>query len=189
MKHIGKTLLGLYASLLLAISLVVSLIWELLDPRLGNWIPWLIIFCLVVSWILNIVCAVASVKDASLLYREKDSAYLRKYMKALKMGAIPYFVLNFILYFLLFMLSVAASRGLVILTPIPFMFVILVFFTYLSLLFTAPYGMAYAVIIQREGKMSTGRLVIHILLQLCFVLDVVDTIVLLMKYERKQVDR
>lgn len=144
-------------------------------------------FALVISGILNIVFAAINIKNTYKLYRNNESAYLRKFMKVLKLGAIPYFMLNFILYLLLFMLFFAASRGIIMFSPIPLMFLIPVFFTYLSVLFTSLYGMGFAFAMQKEQKMKTGKLIIHILLQLCFVLDVLDTLILLKNYKIEQV--
>jgi hypothetical protein len=116
-----------------------------------------------------------------------ETIALRKYMKRLKFGAIPYFILNFLFYLLLFLFFFAASRGIVVFTPLPLFFLIPIFFTYLSVLFTSPYAIGFIVALRNEDKMKIGKLVIHILMQLCFVLDVIDTIVLLKKYKTQQV--
>lgn len=173
--------------MVLVVLMLVSLVCGLMAPGLG-WVKWLAALALVASGVTNIVLAVFNVQSALLLFQVGDAFHLRRQMRTLKMGSIPYFVLNFILYVLLALLIIAASRGLVIFTPIPLMFIIPVLFTYLSLLFTSPYGIAYAATVHREGKMSAVGLAFHILLQLCFVLDVVDTAVLLMKHKIRPSD-
>jgi hypothetical protein len=187
MKHIRNTLVGLYASLFLVILLLVCLFWGLLDQEMGSWRQWLVIFALIISGVLNVISAIVNIKNAYQLCKNSDTITLRKYMKRLKLGAIPYFILNFVFFLLLFLLFFAASRGIFIFTPIPMLFLIPIFFTYLAVLFTSPYAIGFAVVLSNENKMKTGKLVIHILLQLCFVLDVVDTIVLLKKYKPQQI--
>jgi hypothetical protein len=163
------------------------LFWGLIDNEIGSWRQWIATFALVISGVLNVVFAIVNIKNAYQLYKNRESITLRKYLKRLKFWAVPYFILNFVFYLLLFLLFFAASRGIFIVTPIPLFFLIPIFFTYLSVLFTSPYAIGFAAVLRSESKMKTGKLVIHVLLQLCFVLDVVDTIVLLKKYKPQQI--
>jgi hypothetical protein len=162
------------------------LFWGLIDKEIGSWRQWIATFALIISGVLSVVFAIVNIKNAYQLYKNRDSITLRKYMKRLKFGAIPYFILNFVFYLLLFLLFFAASRGIIIFSPIPLFFLIPTFFTYLAVLFTSPYAIAFVAVLRNEGKMKTRNLIMHILLQLCFVLDVVDTIVLLKKYKTQQ---
>lgn len=187
MKNIKNTLIGLYVSLFLVILLLVCLFWGLIDKEIGSWRQWLATFALIIAGVLNVVFAIVNIKNAYRLYKNRESITLRKYMKTLKFGAIPYFVLNFVIYLLLFLLFFAASRGIIIFSPIPLFFLIPTFFTYLAVLYTSPYAIGFVAVLRNEGKMKTGKLVIHVLLQLCFVLDVVDAIVLLKKYKTQQI--
>lgn len=187
MKHIRNTLVGLYISLFFVILLLVFLFWGLIDTGFGNWRQWLVTFALILLGVLNVVFAIANIKNSYRLCKNRDTITLRKYMKRLKLGAIPFFILNFVFYLLLFFFFFAASRGIFIFTPIPMVFLIPIFFTYIAVLFTSPYAIGFLIVLQNENKMKSGKLVIHVLLQLCFVLDVVDTIVLLKKYKTQQI--
>ena len=182
MKYIRKTLLGLYINLFIVILLMVSLLHRLTKNNIGNWMQWLLIAAVVISSISNVIFAVKNIINTYRLYKNREYNSMRKHMKVLKLGTIPYFILNFIIYLLLFLLFYAASRGLIIFTPIPLLFVVPIFFTYLAVLFTSCYGIGFIAIINKEKNSSKGKLIIHVLLQLCFILDVISTIILLIKY-------
>lgn len=183
MKFIRNTLLGLYVNLFMVILLIVSLLRGLTKNSMGNWMQWLLIVAVIISSISNVIFAVKNIFDTCRLYKNREYNSLRKHMKMLKLGTIPYFALNFIIYFLLFMLFFAASRGLIIFTPIPLLFLLPIFFTYITVLFTSCYGIGFAVIINKEKNLKSGKLIIYVLLQLCFILDVISTIILLIKYK------
>lgn len=188
MKLVRSTLLGLYINILMVILLSVFFFRELINNNSGNWVQWLLYGLFVASSISNAILAVKNIMNAYKLYKNIEHNSLREYMKALKLWAIPYFVINFAIYFLLFGFFFAASRGIFIFTPIPLFFLIPIFLTYLTVLFTSCYGIAFATIMHKEKRFSIRKLLFHILMQLCFVLDVVDTIILLMKYKEEQVN-
>ena len=189
MKFVRNTLLGLYVNLFIVILLLVRLLQELTINNAESPIQRLLIIAMVISLILNVIFAVINIINTIRLYKNREYNSMRTYMKVLKLGSIPYFVLNFIIYFLLFMLFFAASRGLIMFTPTPLLFLIPIFFTYLNVLFTSFYGLGFIATISKEKKLSKGKMLIHVLLQLCFVLDVISTIILLREYKvDKQTD-
>ena len=185
MKFIRNTLLGLYVNLFLVILLIVSLLHGLAKNNMSNLTQDMLVAVVVVSGVSNVIFAIKNVINTCGLYKRGEYNSLRKHMKVLKLGTIPYFVLNFILYFLLCLLFFAASRGLIIFTPIPLLLLLPIFFTYLTVLFTSCYGIGLIAIISKENSSKRGNLIVHVLLQLCFVLDVVSTIILLIKYKVK----
>jgi hypothetical protein len=183
MKLIRSTLAGLYVNFILVILLLVSLVSGLINNSMGDWKQWLIISLLIITSILNTLFAVINIKNAIQMVKRNEYKSLRKSMKVLKLGAIPYFIINFLIYLMLFLLLFAASRGIILFSPIPLMFLIPITFTYLTVLFTSSYGIGYVVIIGKEKRLKKSKLLIHILMQLCFVLDIFSTIVLLRKYK------
>ncbi len=185
MKLIRNTLVGLYANLFMVIALIITLLRGLIRYNSGNILKSLLIAAVVITLILNSILAVKNIINTYRLYKERQYNLLRKHMKVIKLGMIPYFIINFIIYILLFMLFFAASRGLIIFSPIPLLFIVPVFFTYLSMLFTSCYGIGFAAIVNSEKNLGNLKFIIHILFQLCFVLDVVSTIILLLKYKIK----
>jgi hypothetical protein len=186
MKFCRNTLIGLYINLSFVILLWVSIFMGLVNNKL-DWKQWLLLFFLVISGIFNVIFAVINIFITFKLYKNNEYNSLRKNMKSTKLGAIPYFIINFIFYFLLFALFFAASRGIMIVTPIPLLFLVPIAFTYLSVLSTSFYGIGFIVILYKAKKLKIGKLIFHILLQLCFVLDVVDTLILLAKNKSEKI--
>lgn len=181
MKNVRNTLLGLYFNLLMVILLLFFMFKGMLDNKMGNWMQWILAGALIISGIFNVIFAVINIKNAFVFFKNNDYNSMKKGMKAIKFGTIPYFVVNFVLYLLLFLLFFAASRGFFLVSPMPLLFLIPGFFTYLTVIFTSSYGIGYSFILYKEKRLKTGKLILHILLQLCFVLDVIDTIILLTK--------
>ncbi|GFZ30844.1 hypothetical protein CSC2_13700 [Clostridium zeae] len=178
MKNTRNTLIGLYFNLSIVILSLFFLVRGLIH---GNTVKWLLVVALIVSEIFNIIFAGINTVNSFILLKNSDYDSMRKNMKALKFGVIPYFVINFIIYVLLFLLFFAASRGFILFTPIPLLFLIPVFFAYLTVIFTSSYGIGFSLILYKEKRVKTGKLILHIILQLCFVLDVIDTVILLVK--------
>lgn len=184
MKIVKGLLIGLYTNILLVILLLVLIFMSITNKSIGGWILLVVLSMAIISGIFNIVFGLLNIWNTFQLYKNSEYEIIRKRMKVLKFGSIPFFIINFLVYFLLFFLFLAASRGILLFTPIPLFFIIFIFFTYLVVLFTSSYGIGFLAIIKRKGRINTGSLIIHILLQLCFVLDVFDTFILLSKYKK-----
>ena len=183
MKLVRNTLIGLYANLFSIIFLIVGLLRGAIKRNMGSLTKGLLIGLAIITSVLCLILAIINIINTCSLYKNKDYNSLRKSMKTLKLGMIPYFILNFLFYLLLALLFFAASRGMIIFTPIPILLLVPVFFTYLTVLFTSCYGMGFIAIINKENRINSGKMIIHILFQLCFVLDVISTIILLNKYK------
>lgn len=183
MKLVRNTLIGLYVNLFAIILLIVSLLYGAIKSNMGKGTKWILIGLVVISIVSNVIFAIINVVNTCLLYKNKEYNSLRKSMKTLKLGTIPYFILNFIFYFLLAVLFFMASRGIIIFTPVPLLLILPVFFTYLTVLFTSCYGIGFIAIAYKEKKLDGVKLIIHVLCQICFILDVVSTIILLSKYK------
>lgn len=181
---IRNTLLGIYVNLLLVIGVWVFLFWGLINNNYTIWI--LLSLALVFSEIVNLVLTFQNIRNTYQLYKNGEYNYLRKSMQMLKLSTIPYFLLNFIFYLLLILIFFMGTRGIIIFTPVPLLLSIPIFFTYLTVLCSAAYGVGFIAILWKEKSFTIGRTIMHILLQICFVLDVMDTIVLLRKYKAKE---
>lgn len=188
MKSVKNMLLGLYINLFIIILLLASLLGGLTKNDKGNLIIYLLIAGGIISGISNAVFAVKNAINACKLYKNREYNSMRKYMKVLKLGAIPYFILNFLLNFFLFSILVLGSRGILLVTPMPLLFLFPIFFTYLTVVFTSSYGIGFAAIVNKEKGLKKRKLVFRILLQSCFILDVLSTIILLIKYKVKEIN-
>lgn len=182
MKPVRLALFGLYLNLFLIVLLLVCFIGQILIYNNPHWSNWLIVVLIIISGIFNFIIAFKNIISSITLFKNSDHASLRKNMKTLKLGLIPYFVINFILYLFIFLILFAASRGIIMFSPVPLFFIIPIFFTYLAVLFTSFYGIGYALILRKENRLKNSSLVIHVLLQLCFVSDVISTMILNTKY-------
>lgn len=182
-KLVKSTLVGLYLNLIFVIGAWIFLFWGLANDNYIIWI--LILFSLAVTGIINIVLTAKNIINSYLYYKNRDYNDLRRYMKILKFGTIPYLIVNFVFNLLIFLLFFAASRGLIVFSPIPMFFLIPISLTYLTVLFTSCYGIGLIIYLWKDTSMLRMP-IIHVLMQVCFILDVVDTIILLMKYNIKE---
>lgn len=186
MKLVRNLIMGIYINIFLVILLVLLLFRSLTNPSNGRWILIVVLCVTGISSILNMILGLRNIINTFQLWKNNEYNSLRKYMKVLKFGTVPYFIINFIVYALIFLIFFAASRGIIIFTPIPLIFIVIIFITYLTVIFTSSYGIGFLAIIKKEKRIKAGNFIIHILLQLCFVLDVIDTMILLIKYKREQ---
>ncbi|MDO5387597.1 MAG: hypothetical protein Q4F63_00015 [Clostridia bacterium] len=143
----------------------------------------LFIFYLVykIYWgVRNFMTAVALTKDG-------DDKKLASFMKVAKFGSIPMYVIVFTINFVVWAVMVLATRGIGIFA-LPFAILPTVFFTYLNVIFTSIYSICFLIDKKNKGEISAVFMVINILLQLCFVIDVIDTIYLCFKFRKKKIE-
>ncbi|NLJ88534.1 MAG: hypothetical protein GX327_07130 [Epulopiscium sp.] len=184
MKRIRALQISYYINIFAAIALILILmlfygskiqnIFLLADIMLG-------IFSIIAIFLFGILC----ISNAVVLYRRGDLATLRQYMKVAKRGLIPFFIINFIYCAFLNMILFVASRGIFIIGPIPIMIIIMVSFTYLAVLFSSSYSIAFIIQLKKKDKLSQGVAFLNICLQLIFVLDIIELIYLLRRFRKE----
>jgi len=132
--------------------------------------------------LVNIAVALISL----ILGKRQLSLSLRDIM-VFKLILIPYYIGNYVLWLVVYL-----GSALFLVPPLVFYFApiflltwatlpFVVAFTYLTMLGTSAHAITKLVALRRDGAITTGELVIHILLQLTFVLDVADSIYLAVK--------
>lgn len=100
---------------------------------------------------------------------------LKKGWKILKLGSIPFYILNFLYSLFVWFLLVGASRGLFfLLVPIP------VFITSIMILQSGIAGVCYVKYLRDNAQEKPSSF--HFVFQLLSVLDIISTILLLKKY-------
>lgn len=175
------TLAGIYMNLIFVFCTWTFPLWGNDD------FVWIILVSLsFISWVLIIIFTVMNIKNAFWLYVNGKFNNLKKYMTLQKLVAIPYFILNFIFCLLIAIAALGGSRGLIVFTPIPILFLIPIFFTFVTVVCTSIYGIFFIGALLKENRIEFGKALIHIIFQICFVLDVVDTIVLIINYRVKK---
>lgn len=130
------------------------------------------------------VVAVALLLQGSIIeFRAHDLGALRRSMRVMKFGMVPFFVVNFLHLLLVswFLVGLTLGSGIVF-----FWFPIVI--TYLVFWPTSLYGFAYLMHLYRDRKLSAGFYAIHTLLHFLFVADVASTWILLMQTPRETVE-
>lgn len=134
---------------------------------------WLIIY--VVSAVVNIITLVIDYKEnkINLIYRK---------MKRIKIGLIPFWIINFICYVPIsaFILAVGHGFGFII---VP----IFIFASYTVLIVTSAFSIAYLLFLRTSDEIDNRKFIIHVIWQLFFVTDIIDTFRIIKKYKYKPI--
>lgn len=184
-----KTVLFLVSLYLYLICLFVFVRIQLTPAAMGDdnsslslfekcfyWVWIGIAVLLLISYIINFIYAI---KD----FLKRDIWYSRKMMLSMKMGTIPFFIINFLFFVVVLGFIILISRGLgVILLPIV---PVVVTVTYLILLLTSVYSILFLIRLRRLNLINTAVLVTHIILQLFFVVDTIASLYLAKTFSQK----
>lgn len=183
MKNIRGLQISYYINLFGAMALLILAVLMLSEYK-----PSILLIADIVLISLSMLAilyfGIRCVVSAVALYRNDDLFALRKFMKISKRGLIPFFVMNFIYYSLFIMILMAASRGIFLFGPIPMILIPLVIFTYLAVLFTSSFSIAFIVLLKKKDKFDTSSMLLNICLQLTFVLDIVGMLFLLRRFKK-----
>lgn len=177
----------LIVNFLASISLVIFLYLIRNSENMANYIlPMYIVWILLMlgSLIPLLIISIGHLRKAINLYKAGDAVGLRRGMKRMKLACIPYFIVNFIYFAVLALLAFAVSRGFVIFTPIPLIFGLVMIFTYIIMVFTSIYSLVYLALLKKTENMKWVFFILHIILQIVFVFDILDTIILLSWYPK-----
>ena len=142
----------------------------------------------IVSFILILICpfayiivSIINIFYAKKLIKQKCKEKLKKLTEVSKFGSIPFWIINFIILVIVGILGVVATRGAgIIFLPI------LMLLTYILFLGTSVFSISYIKLLYQEGEIVSLHKNMHIILQLCFILDIVDIIYLKIKLNQKK---
>lgn len=171
MKTAKLFLAGMYVHLLLSAAAPIGILylgWEKKGWNRSN-AALLLSFLLMTGLVqlLGWIHAGASISA----YRRNDMARLRSGWRTLKLGAVPFYILNFIWSSLAWGALVAASRGtLLLLVPIP------IVVTWLMVIQSGVTGWLYIRCLRESGEDAA---MLHSVCQFIPVLDVSSTLLLL----------
>ncbi|MCP4162676.1 MAG: hypothetical protein GY760_21640 [Deltaproteobacteria bacterium] len=135
-------------------------------------IGYILLSLYLISLIFLFIFGILNIRNSIKLQKENDLNELKKSTKLIKIGAIPFFVLNFLVS--VFFIAISHGMGLLI-APL------LVFLTYLILLVTSSYSICLINLIMKKELKSNKWMLIQILLQLCFVFDILGLFFILNK--------
>lgn len=169
MKIAKFFLAGMYLHLLLSIAVPIVL----LRTRWSTWGISLFVFYIVMIGIVLIVGCITAIM-ALVYYRDRKYEGLRKGWKLLKLGGIPFYVINFVYSVCAWFILVGASRGLFIfLIPIP------IILTGAFILQSGCVGACYVKYLRSISPNSRKVSTIHYVLQFISVLDIISTLIIL----------
>jgi hypothetical protein len=131
---------------------------------------WFIIYI-----VLSIINIIALVSD----YKNNDLKILFNKMKRIKIGLIPYWIINFICYLPISMVWIVAGHGFgFIVVPI------FIFASYTVLILTSIFSIVYLNKLQKNNIIIKKQFILHTILQLFFVIDIIDIIYILKKWSK-----
>jgi hypothetical protein len=117
--------------------------------------------------VLSIINIISILSD----YKNNNIEKIFQKMKRIKTSLIPFWIINFICYVPISAILLAAGHG--------FGFIIVPLFIFLSytvLILTSLFSILYLLKLRKNNIISRKQFVIHIILQLIFVIDIIDTI-------------
>lgn len=142
-------------------------LFEYLPTIFWIWIP---IFC-----IISVIIIISIIID----FKKNKTKVLYKKMKRVKIGLIPFWIMNFICYIPISFVLIVIGHGLG--------FFIVPFFvlgSYIVLLLSSLFSIAYLFNLRRNHVISTKKAMIHSIMQLFFVIDIIDTIYIIRKLNK-----
>ena len=171
-------LAGMYLHLILSVAVPASILlagkYEFMGHGFIDALLAFYFFVIAAVHVTGWICVAAAVSAG----RKGQLQLLCRGWRLLKLGAIPFFVLNFLYSFLVWFLFVAASRGIfALLLPIPIGITCLLIFQ------TGGVGICCLRLLRRQPVPVPGK--VHYLLQLIPVVDVVSTVVVLAGERKK----
>lgn len=148
----------------------------------SNLIKILIVVLLILSGFGNIIMSIISAFHSIDINYRRNSMINR--MLFFKLSVIPFFIFNFMLWTGVFGTLMLFPGGIFVLALVP----IIIFLTFTVLLVTSSSTISVLVYCYRAKQIDISKLIVHIVLQLIFVVDVIDSIYLYKILRKKQID-
>jgi hypothetical protein len=137
-------------------------------------------FILAIWFLLYIIISIKNIFFVKYLIKQNNKDKLKKDVELIKFGSIPFWIINFIILSILTIGAVMGTRGILIfLVPIP------IFISYIILLGTSIFSISYIRLLYKENNIVHKEMILQIILQLIFVLDIFGIIYLKNKYSIK----
>lgn len=175
-------ILFLYLNLIVPVTFIAGgiILLSTKDSLTGFGILMAVIALLLIAAFVGFVCVlIHTIRVSIRLYRENDLKTLYQRARNTKLILIPFYLINFALSAVIFLVLMTISRGMILFfLPVPFMI------TYGYLLCTSVASTALLLGMKKQGTLDGQTYLIHQILQLIFVLDIVDILLL-----KKHVDQ
>ena len=138
---------------------------------------------LIIWFIIFVIFTIITIIYLKYLVKNNKFESIQNFVKIVKFSIIPFWIINIIAYFGVIQFFFILMWGMAILI-IP----IIVIISYLVLLSTSIYSIFYIIILKNSNKLTKTQFIIHVLLQLCFIFDIIDLIYLLNLSKRKNIE-
>lgn len=187
MKKINGLLATMYVNILLFIFVNLFLFSERGTDKkqsgilnlLFEHLPMMFCIWFIVFGIISLICIISIIID----FKKNDTRKLYKKMKRIKLGLIPYWILNFICYIPISSLLLVVGHGFGF-----FIVPLFVLASYLVLLLSSSFSIVYLLNLRRNCIISTKQLIKHSIMQLIFVVDIIDIIYIIRKLGKSKIE-
>ena len=140
-------------------------------------------YLLIVFFLLSIIFIVVNIVTAFLELRNSNNSTQKIPLGTImgfKLALIPFFI-SHSYWFILAMGGTANPFLMILWFVIPFLFL---FYAYLVLFSTSSYLIVQILKLRKNGTLTKGQCILHIMMQLLFFIDVVDSVYLFFKYRK-----
>jgi len=130
-------------------------------------------------FILFLVFSIVNIISIFQDYKYNKSEKLLKKMRRIKLGLIPFWVINFISYLYIIIIFIITPTGIF---AVFFIVPIFIFVSYIVLLLTSTFSISYLFSIRKNGIIQNKDFIIHSIIQFLFVFDIIDVTYILKKW-------
>ena len=183
MKKVNILLGILYTNTLLLIIIFIAFYSSLIsNNNNGSSDSWLPIIFFGVWFFSYILFSIINIVSLFIDYKNNNIKLLFKKMKRIKLGLIPFWIINFICYLPISIFLIVVGHGFgFIIVPI------FIFASYTVLCLTSIFSVTYLKSLHKNGIITFKQCIIHSLLQFIFVIDIIDTIYIIRKWGKQDV--
>lgn len=184
MKKINLLIVTLYLNLIGLIAFTITVIAYIIlalsnndSEKANNYME--VFSTMFFVWIVvYVLIAVVNVVSGVIEYRRREFGLIFSKMKRLKTALIPYWIINFICYLpiCVFLLIFGHGFGFVV---VP----VIILSSYSVLLVTSVFSILFLMYLKKTNKIEMKEFILHTILQLVFVLDVIDAFILMKRYK------
>jgi hypothetical protein len=142
-----------------------------------------IIFTISGIWFLVFfVFTIVNIINAVKKYILQDINILTKYTKTIKIGLIPFWIINFIGYTILVVMINIPSHGFgIFIIPIP------IIASYCVLIVTSVFSILFLMLLFKTNNINNKEIILYSIMQICFILDIISIMHLFNKIENKKI--
>jgi hypothetical protein len=140
----------------------------------------IVFFIVLIIWlIIYIITSIKNVMTSRKYIRELEINKLKKISEDIKFKSIPFWIINFLVLLFLTISAVVGTKGILI-----FIIPISILFTYIILLGTSVFSISYIILLYKNNNILLIQLIFHVILQLCFVFDIIDMFYLRLRIKK-----